>query len=268
MTNWKDLLHPGDASDFFARRPMPPFNPATLSYSRANARWLAELSRLAYRHDHEEADHPPQPTQTRFLEKAGCTHRQFFFSRDTDTQALLVQFDHAIPFAVLVFRGTEQHVQDYVTDLNLGKLRQSDGKVDTHRGFTRALDSVWEEIEQALKRLDRPVFYTGHSLGAALATLATARLRPAALYTFGSPRVGDDDFARQLADFEARIHRLVHGDDLVTKVPPEDLGFRHVGREVKLESPPARNWLQKIADWFRPPKALADHAPVNYVDKA
>jgi hypothetical protein len=80
--------------------------------------------------------------------------------------------------------------------------------------------------------------------------------------------VGDDDFARQLADFEARIHRLVHGDDLVTKVPPEDLGFRHVGREVKLESPPARNWLQKIADWFRPPKALADHAPVNYVDKA
>ncbi len=267
MVKWKDLLHPGDASDFFARRPMPPFNPATLSYSRANARWLAELSRIVYRHDHEESDHPPRPTQTRFLEKAGCTHRQFFFSRNTDTQALLVQFDHAIPFAVLVFRGTEQHVQDYVTDLNLGELRQSDGKVDTHRGFNRALDSVWEEIEHALKRLDCPVFYTGHSLGGALATLAAARLRPAALYTFGSPRVGDDDFAASLREFEDRIHRLVHGEDIVTTVPPEELDFRHVGKEVKLESLPPRGWLNRLMSWFRPPKPLADHAPVNYVDK-
>ncbi len=266
MTTWKELLHPGAANDFFARRPLPPFNPNTRSYSRANARWLSELSRLVYRHDVEETDSPLQPTQSLLLEKAGCARRQFFFSRKTDTQAMLLEFETAAPFAVLVFRGTEQDIKDYITDLKLGYLRRDDGKADTHLGFQQALDSVWEDIERALKRLHYPVFYTGHSLGGALATLAAARIAPTALYTFGSPRVGDEDFVSSLSHMSNSIHRVVHGDDIVTTVPPEVLGFRHIGSVQQLPSPSERNWFGRLCSWFTPPKPLADHAPVNYVD--
>ena len=267
MATWKELLHPGDAKDFFARRPLPPFNPNTRSYSRANARWLAELSRLVYRQDAEETDTPPQPTQTQLLEKAGCTRRRFFLSRKTHTQAMLLEFDTTVPFAVLVFRGTEQDIKDFVTDLTVGRLRHSDGKIDTHAGFTRALDSVWEGVAEVLGRLRRPVFYTGHSLGAALATLAAARIAPTALYTFGSPRVGDDEFVATLRHMDGSIHRVVHGQDIVTTLPPEELGFRHAGEPQTLEARAARSLQDRLLGWARPPKSLSDHAPVNYVDK-
>jgi alpha/beta superfamily hydrolase len=266
MATWKELLHPGDAKDFFARRPFPPFNPNTRSYSRANARWLSELSRLAYRLDVEETDTPQQPTQSLLLERAGCTRRQFFFSRKTDTQAMLLEFGTTVPFAVLVFRGTEQNIKDFVTDLTLGRLRHEDGKIDTHAGFTRALDSVWEEIERALKHIQIPVFFTGHSLGAALATLAAARITPTSLYTFGSPRVGDDEFVAMLKHMSPSIHRVVHGEDIVATVPPEKLGFRHVGQLQMLKARSSRRWLNWLLAWLRPPKPLSDHAPINYVD--
>lgn len=131
-------------------------------------------------------------------------------------------------FAVLIFRGTEQHIEDTFTDLTLGTLPSNTGKVEVHQDFEQALDAVWREIETALKPLTCPIFYTGHSLGAALATLAAARQPPTALYTFGSPRVGDADFVASLKGIADNIHRIVNGNDIVTTLPPAMLGFQHV----------------------------------------
>lgn len=268
MTTMDDLLYPGKATDFFARRPFPPFDPASSAYSPGNALWLAELSRLVYRHDHEENDPPPQPTQTSFLEKAGCTRRQFFNSQETGAQAILAEFNGATPFSVLVFRGTEQEPKDYIADLTIGKLRQREGKIDVHEGFRNALDSVWDKIEKVLKQLNCPVYFTGHSLGAALATLAAARRTPTALYTFGSPRVGDADFVASLQGIAHTIHRVVDDKDGITHLPPEVLGFQHVGTLHTLTEPASRNSITSyLGGWCSPPKFLADHAPVNYVDR-
>jgi triacylglycerol lipase len=261
-TTWQDLLHPGDATDFFLRRPFPPFDPAARAYSPANALWLAELSRLAYRHDIEEDSPPPQPTRTSILENAGFKQRKFFVSRGTGTQAMLVEVGGTSPFAVLVFRGTEQNIKDYLTDLEVGKLSLVKNKKDVHEGFTEALDSVWSEIDGVLAQYNCPIFYTGHSLGAALATLAAARHAPSAVYTFGSPRVGNQAFIASLCNVP--IYRIVDDEDVVTTVPSEAKGFRHVGTEVRLIAPRQEYFLNQF---FDPPKLLADHAPVNYVDR-
>ncbi|MFA5825309.1 MAG: lipase family protein [Gallionellaceae bacterium] len=266
MTTMPDLLYPGDATDFFSRRPLPPFAPNTASYSSANALWLAELSRLVYRHDAEEDTPPPQPTQTGFLAKSGCTKRQFFLSRETNTQAMLVEFGGTAPFAVLAFRGTEQHIKDFITDLTLGKINRTDGQIDVHEGFKQALDSVWSDIEKALQQIHVPIFFTGHSLGAALATLAAARRTPAALYTFGSPRVGDADFTASLKNIADIIHRVVDDEDIVATVPPAEFGFEHIGTLHALTAP-SRNLTSWLRGLFGPPKFLADHAPINYVDR-
>lgn len=255
-TTWDDLLYPGKATDFFARRPFPPFNPTTGVYNNSNALWLAELSRLAYR------DHPiPLPPNNSFPVSATCTRHSFFVSMETGTHAMLVEFVGPSPFAVLAFRGTEQTPNDFITELNIGTPPLVQNKIDVHDGFAKALDSVWREIDAALAQLNCPVFYTGHSLGAALATLAAVRRTPRAIYSFGSPRVGNQAFASSLATVP--IYRVVNDEDIITTVPPVALGFRHVGIEHRLTASMNKTFL----NFFAPPKPLADHAPVNYVDR-
>lgn len=260
--SWQDLLHPGDATDFFLRRPFPDFDPAISSYSAINALWLAELSRLVYRHDSEEESQPPQPTRTRFLEKAGFKQRQFFFSRETDTQAMLVEYCGLSPFVVLVFRGAEQNIRDYFTSFEIGSGVLDTHKMEVHAGFRKALDSVWSKIDTALADINCPVFYTGHSLGAALATLAAARHAPRAAYLFGSPRVGNKAFADSLCDVP--VYRIVDDEDVIATIPSEAMGFLHVGTEIRLIAPRHEFSINQI---IAPPKRWADHAPINYIDR-
>lgn len=68
------------------------------------------------------------------------------------------------------------------------------------------------------------VFVTGHSLGGALATLATLHVKTATtfkqpvLYTFASPRVGDPTFANHFKSLEC--FRIANSEDIVPTVPP------------------------------------------------
>lgn len=259
---WQDLLHPGNAIDYFIRRKFLPFDLNAVGYSGTNALWLAELSRLVYRHGIEENSPPPQPTRSSFLTANNLKQVAFFLSTATDTQAMLVKSATTPPFAVLAFRGTEQTLQDFISNLEIGVLPLNPHKVDVHDGFSKALDSVWSDIDKELAQLNCPVFYTGHSLGAALATLAAERRTPQAVYTFGSPLVGNQAFVNSLGQLP--IYRIVDDEDLVTTLPPAILGFRHVGTEIRLIAPTNIPLLHHL---FNPPKPLADHSPVNYVDR-
>lgn len=268
-TTWQDLLNPGGATDFFSRREFPPFDPeAAPAYSRTNALWLAELSRLIYRQDVEEVISAPQPTRASFLERAGLKQRAFFASPETDTHAMLVEPMVSPSFAILVFRGTDSN-RDYVTDFEFGILPWDQNEVGVHKGFRKALDSVWDDIEKEISQLVCPIFYTGHSLGAALATLAASRYKPRAVYTFGSPRVGNEAFAASLHTLP--IHRVVDNKDAAALLPPEALGFRHVGLLQLLMEPQTEakenSVFAPLKVFEEPPRLLADHAPVNYVDR-
>jgi predicted lipase len=167
--------------------------------------------------------------------------------------------------------------RDLLTDLDaLPADWPAGGKV--HRGFVGALDRVWPQIEGQLAALDMPVLFTGHSLGAALATLAAGRRAPDTLYTFGSPRVGDAGFSATLAT--SVVYRYVNCCDIVAQIPPaiyQPLGtLRYIDSGGKLrddEEDDAAKLQARIAHfrrtfgqwdkiWIRD---LVDHAPVNYV---
>merc|ERR1719253_1400648 len=74
-----------------------------------------------------------------------------------------------------------------------------------HRGFQGALMAVYDEVVEAVSEIQQSqcssLWFTGHSLGGAMATLLAAEYRvmyselPIALCTFGSPRVGNERFA-------------------------------------------------------------------------
>lgn len=267
-TTWDDLSYPGLATDFFARRRVGAFDPLTRAWSEANAVWLMELSRLVYRHDVEEDPSPPMPQRSSYLASNGFRQRAFFQDAGTGTVAFLVESTTTPTFAVLAFRGTEVNIKDYVTDLKVGKPPLDSSDVVVHEGFKLALDSVWDAVAAELAKLTCPVFFTGHSLGAALATLAAARHAPAAVYTFGSPYVGDKEFVESLVGVP--VFRCKDDIDIVTVVPPEEWGFRHVG-ELHHFLKPKRPFSFNPADWWawikEPPRFLADHTPINYTDR-
>ena len=75
------------------------------------------------------------------------------------------------------------------------------------------------------------VFFTGHSLGGALATLAASRWNTVTthLYTYGSPRVGGKKFIQSF--LTRNRYRFRNNNDIVTRVPFEIFGYKHVSGE-------------------------------------
>lgn len=261
---WRELLYPGRSRNFFTLRKMPKLDLLTRDYHLGNAVYCAELSRVVYRHDIEEDRVPERPTRQEFLAHAGFQQLAFFQDVLTHTQAILVRHLET-GLRVLVFRGTEQDIRDFLTDVDVGGLGFSLGQpapLFVHRGFERALDSVWADIKSALQEDHGPVWVTGHSLGAALASLACMRYEFACCYTFGSPRVGNQAFADLLS--KSRIYRVVDDEDIVCKVPLESMGFTHVGEVVELRAPSREINFMSL---FNPVKHLADHTPSLYVKR-
>jgi triacylglycerol lipase len=128
----------------------------------------------------------------------------------------------------LVFRGT-QTVKEWIRNFGIALnpyLLPSFGNV--HDGFLQTYSSVRDEVSASLserKGTDR-LFIAGHSLGAAIATLAAPDieknfgLKVEAVYTFGSPRVGDDAFVRAFnGAMESRSFRITNTSDIVTSIP-------------------------------------------------
>lgn len=141
------------------------------------------------------------------------------------TQALLASFAMSEKkYLVLSFRGTEKNsLQDIKADINISQAEcKTGGKV--HKGFSNAYEYVESEIKNDLNNSNfsnMPLFITGHSLGGALATIAAKRLTHkggiAACYTFGSPRVGNQEW---LYNMKAPNYRVVNALDCVTMLPP------------------------------------------------
>jgi len=124
------------------------------------------------------------------------------------------------------------------------------------------------------------VFFTGHSLGAAMSTIASSRWhKPAICYNYGSPRVGTPGFERAYNNIN-ELHRFVNNNDIVTKVPPALFLYRHVGKLHYINhygNTRAMTWWQRFKDQWRgrfrawqkrqPFDGMFDHSMGLYRDK-
>lgn len=282
--SWDAVLKPGKATVYFDVLAKTKFEADATSYSKANAWWLAELCRLVYRQNVDEDEDAKGQTREEVL--AGVNlHEVDFFNQD-DSQAAIVKTTDAsdVGFAALVLRGTDTPMDWAVNFRAIPASWRGKGKV--HKGWSGALEKIWDKVVDSLKKnvpTDCPLFITGHSLGAALATLAASLTLPRALYTYGSPRIGDNDFAATLSSVPA--YRVVNNRDVVTTVPPP-LPFHHLGELHYIthdggmlvnpnDDTVARDRLKRdhvsffSRDWHKiftdAPEPIADHAPVNYV---
>lgn len=196
----------------------------SLSFLR-RALLMAELSMVAY-NDQDEA--------TRAFELMGFPDVSFY-DRD-GSQAYRVRNEHD---CVVACRGTEpSEWNDIRADANATSvLAETAGRV--HCGFKTEVDDLWPMLETALMGNDQPLWFCGHSLGGAMATICAGRCflshidsNPSELYTYGSPRVGDKRYVQFVA---LQHYRFVNNNDIVTRVPPAWMGYRHTGDEVYID---------------------------------
>jgi len=202
-----------------------PFDASATIFSPVNAWWLAEAALLSY--------WDAASIASRLTEQAGLESE--WFDRQ-GTEGFVAWNDHA---AIVAFRGTQPTDRaDVWSDVDFRPTRWERGGT-VHEGFAAALDAVWDAVAARLHSLQgRTTWFTGHSLGAAVATLAADRFgTPDGVYTLGSPRVGDREF---VAEFNARHGRrscrYVNNHDVVTHVPPSRWGFSHVDSEQRFDA--------------------------------
>ncbi|RWW34368.1 hypothetical protein GW17_00000883 [Ensete ventricosum] len=207
----------------------------------------------------------------------------FMFSDKTGDDELIV----------VAFRGTEPFdLVQWCTDVDISYYQIPNvGKV--HEGFLRALGLqrklglpkelsrsrespppyayyvIREKLREELSRNERAKFLVaGHSLGGALAILFPSILavhrenwlleRLQGVYTFGQPRVGDQNFGEFVEQYldnpkRRRYFRYVYSNDIVSRVPYDDsaLLYKHFGTCVYFNS-------------FYKPKVMREEPNKNY----
>lgn len=266
--------------------------------SDANALFLATACDLAY--------FPQDQGQAEFAAKLGLNAK--LISVD-NTQCYVGENDSVI---VLAFRGSEtpnslDGFKDWLLTNAKNFLVLPAGRIGTdfvaagvgarfHSGFMESLEEIWaplfQAVEAAVTKKDRPFFVTGHSLGGALALLAAWRLQRQmipvhAVYTFGAPMVGNDIAAKAFEkEFPNRIFRYVDSGDMVPALPTISMfsneywhcltevivgGTTHASDSIKAlaSGSPDASMSQAVMDgvWNKATSGIQKHLMGNYISQ-
>ncbi|KAF3000565.1 hypothetical protein E8E14_004938 [Neopestalotiopsis sp. 37M] len=173
---------------------------------------------------------------------AGATVTATFAGDATDIQGF-VSTDATNKVIVVSFRGSHS-VRNWITDLVfVQELCDITTGCLLHTGFYAAWLEVSDVVTAAVAaaKTANPsysIVYTGHSLGAAVATVGAAYNRKDGysidIYTYGSPRVGNRAFVAYVTDQAGAEYRVTHLDDPVPRLPPILLNYRHTSPEYWL----------------------------------
>lgn len=172
----------------------------------------------------------------------GFTVTYIISDPDTNTQGY-IGYLPSVRSIYVVFRGST-NIENWVIYLSIDKVPYKASPpchCHVHKGFYTAEQSVINDVIAEVRRLLRllegyQVTLTGHSLGAALAQLASIDLAMSGLhsrvYNFGQPRVGDRNYAT-LATSTVPTWRVTHHRDVVPHLPQSLFGldFAHACME-------------------------------------
>lgn len=170
--------------------------------------------------------------------------------------------------SILVFRGTQRTSewigniyavqQDYIdpnTDQPIGRI---------HTGFRRIADGIINPLAvDAVRQINpnKPCYVSGHSLGAALATILALDIALAMptlqsqlqVYVYATPRVGNPNFSRSYAQILPNSYRITNLADPIPTMPPTRLRaeFVHIGEEWAFLSQGGDILPNHIVDTYR-----------------
>ena len=167
---------------------------------------------------------------------------------------------------VLVFRGTQTQAE-WLQNLNAKQVKyNSSGDRDygeVHEGFLGLTEKLEPDPVEIAQQLDPkiPCYITGHSLGAAVATLVAMKIAQQVpqlkdriqLYTFAGPRVGSPQFVKVHSQLIPNSYRIVNLADSVPLVPPVSLGnsYTHIGQKWAFLAQLEDTLLNHVVDTYQ-----------------
>lgn len=190
-------------------------------------------------------------------------------------------FIEGTEYGFIAFAGSNQ-IRDWIYNIQVHKKKLDKAKnsiksmfsdrlfkfsnVKVHQGFMEMHMSILEKTHDIFDRLTQDnlqVIITGHSLGGALAVHTANDLSIAfpnrshliTCITFGCPRIGNRRFRNYTNGILDEHIRVIYGNDIVTKLPPLLLGYRHCGQKKRYN----HKWwkfLPRITDHIKYGKIL------------
>ena len=144
--------------------------------------------------------------------------------------AVVLGFRGTIPLTFDSFEEFLQSLRDWINDADVDQIALDGVPGKVHHGFARSLESLWSDLSAAVSDLTgdgTQLYVTGHSKGGALAPLAAIRLqnvlriRPAAVFDFAGPRIGDQAFVDSYDRAIPNTWRFAKRNDIVPHLPPD-----------------------------------------------
>ena len=212
------------------------------AYADRTAALMATLARLAYEFPPSDCIPGPASTIPPVFKTLGFDRITYFHNGRIDGWAYVVE---GADIVAVAFRGTKS-IANWRTNFRVEVVQppNTDANLRVHKGFLQAFDDLSDGQQGLGKAVENikaatdegiPIYLTGHSLGGALAQIATAAFgsdRIAACYTFGSPRVGNAYFDLWVKPPSYRIENYA---DIVPQIPvfaprlPFPVFYRHSG---------------------------------------
>ena len=222
------------------------------SYSNELADKYARMCAFAYSHD----SRPNEDKHNDLLQQFECTLVAWRTFKD-ETSFYICKDDATI---FVVYRGTD-NMKNVVTDANLTMSKfPTFGQVfagsKVHTGFVKSYYSSRLELLNLMRVLledpnnkDHNIIITGHSLGGALASIASldmaatlgvvgiSRYKRLSSFTYGSPRVGNIKFAEAYNAIIPNTFRIANTNDVIPKLPTRTnlFPYKHVGNYVRVD---------------------------------
>lgn len=231
---------------------MPLVKPYRTTLDQGNAYWMARLASCIY----QSQAGSDRPDEAGILNDLRAEDSQFVSVHgvsQNSAQAAMVEHE---TYLALVFRGTDEGA-DWIDNLNAFPDQALFGAF--HRGFLHSVLDIWDPLFEQYSVLNRQkprgLFVTGHSLGGAMATVASSILIQqdegfTSTYTFGQPRTVTRDTARVYnVEAKGKTFRFQNNNDIVTRAPARVMGYSHVGtflyitQQGQIHQDPGR-WLQ------------------------
>ncbi|KAI9294161.1 alpha/beta-hydrolase, partial [Neoconidiobolus thromboides FSU 785] len=180
---------------------------------------------------------------------------------NTQTRAIIA-VDKTKKEIIISFRGSS-NLRNWFQNVQTLPFNSEQAIIDAtvHSGFKTCNDNLKKLYIPVIKKLVKKypkftVVVTGHSLGGAVATLATLSINfevrikfsKMRLVTFCQPRVGNDKFAAWMNKNVLDSTRFTNNNDPVPRLPISSFGFVHQHTEVYIKGNTAKVCSNKMME--------------------